>query len=179
MDKSVPHRSVAARLGIVLAAAGLAALVLAQGTAQIMASSAPNLASTFAPWFGASRARSAELALLNKNPSLARRQAKAALDRDATLVPAVRTLGQLDEGVSGDHLLELALRLSRRDLPTHMALLQRAATKGDLNAAIVHYGQALRTNQTSWPTLLPPLAKAAGDPEVLPPLTRMLAQRPQ
>lgn len=179
MEKTVLRRSVAARLCIVLAATALAVLAIAQGAAHSMASSAPNIVSTFAPWFAAAKARSAELALLDKDQSRALRQAKAALDRDATLVPAVRTLGQLEEGTSGDRLLELALRLSRRDLPTHMVLLQRAATKGDLDAVIAHYGQALRTNQTSWPTLLPPLAKAASDRDVLLPLTRLLAQRPQ
>jgi hypothetical protein len=176
---AIPRQSVVARVGIGIAAAAIALLALIQGAAQILDSRAPHVVRTIAPWFAAAHAREAELALVAKDRTRAEREAMVALRQDISSVPAVRTLGQLDKGPKGEQLLALALRLSRRDFPTHMAFITRAAEAGDVSTVLLHYSQALRTNRRSWSLLLPPLAQAAADRAVIVPLASELAKRPQ
>lgn len=115
---------------------------------------------------------------LSKPEAIARR----ALRRDATAVAAVTTLGlaaQLRGDLAGARRwFAYAERLTRRDLPTELWMIEDAVSQGNIPGALRHYDIALRTRWASWDLLFPVLANAAGDPQVVPDLVRLLAQGP-
>lgn len=112
----------------------------------------------------------------------ARLLARAALRRDATVVPAVVLLG-LDADMSGNRnrahrLFSYSERLSRRDLTTQMWALEDAVGRGDISGALRHYDIALRTSPESGDLLFPVLAAASADAPVRGQLVRLLASEP-
>ncbi|MBB3349640.1 hypothetical protein [Sphingomonas sp. BK069] len=105
-----------------------------------------------------------------------------ALRRDATVVPAVVTLG-LDAELAGDRtrarrLFAYSERLSRRDLTTQLWALEDAVGRGDVGGALRHYDIALRTSPESADLLFPVLAAASANATVRAPLVRLLAGAP-
>lgn len=67
-----------------------------------------------------------------------------------------------------------AQRLSRRDLPTQLWLLERRVSKGDVAGALGHFRVALTTHAESAPVLFPILIGATGEATLLPALARFL-----
>lgn len=108
--------------------------------------------------------------------------ARAALRRDPTAVDAVATLG-LDAQVRGDtaaarRLFAYAQRLSRRNLTTHLWMIEDAVARGSMDQALRQYDIALRVRPSMGEVLFPVLASAAGDGAIRAALLRMLATRP-
>lgn len=108
--------------------------------------------------------------------------AKVALLREPTAVSAVATLGLLAE-LGGDlpaarRRFGYAERLSRRDLPTELWLIEDAVRREDISGALQHYDVALRTQAGSSDILFPVLAKASVDSSVASALGRKLMSRP-
>ena len=110
------------------------------------------------------------------------RWARAALTRDPVNAVAARQLG-LAMALSGDEdgaarAFAYAARLSRRDLPTQLWLIEDAVRRGEVTQALRHYDLALRVGGEADTLLLPVLVKAADDPTVAPRLAELLRRRP-
>lgn len=101
-----------------------------------------------------------------------------ALRRDPSLTTAIE-LRALDMDASGDRpaatrLFDLSRAISRRSLGTHMWRIQRAVDRGDAKEALAEYDVALRTSTAAPRLLFPVLARAAANPDLAPPIARML-----
>ncbi len=109
-------------------------------------------------------------------------EAKAIIARDATSIGAVRSLAflvaQAGQAAHSVRLLNLAERLSRRDIATELALIELAVARGDIATALTHYDRALTTKPAMADTLIPILVPASINRDVARPLARMMAQRP-
>jgi len=162
-------------------------LVITVGAAAILRSGQPDLALRFAPWDARALGRAAERELASGTPDRAAFARAAVLARralrwDPTIVPAWRMLG-LNEAAKGrgtlaTRLFAVSEKLSRRDLPTQLWLIEEAVGRGDVAGALHHYDVALRTNPKAHDRLMPILVTAAGDPNTAPALGRLLATRP-
>lgn len=71
----------------------------------------------------------------------------------------------IDEGNTGDAALQLAARISRRNMQVEAALLKRAAEKGDAAGALVHVDRILRVFPEAGGEILPGLAGLMGTGE--------------
>lgn len=104
--------------------------------------------------------------------------ARQALVRDPRVVPAVSTLGLVAEfradKATARRLHAYSERLSRRDLPTQMWMIEDAIARDDISDALRHYDKALRTKWGSWDVLVPVLAAASTDPAIGTELTKLL-----
>lgn len=162
-------------------------IVVASGGA-VFADLQPSLAVRFNPWNARALAHLAEyeLAAAPGDDAVRRRAttfARRSLAQDPTLAFSWRTLGLVAASTGADRLavslFGVSERLSRRDAPTRFWLIEREVQRGDVPAALKQYDIALRTSPASYDILLPILVAAAGDPQVVPQLGRLLAQRPQ
>lgn len=102
--------------------------------------------------------------------ALAGTHARRSLEAMAINPRALRLLGyeaevqgRSDRAVA---LLELAERMSRRDLQTQLWLIEANARAGKVDQTLVHYDTALRTNSDAGTILLPILGAAIGDEEI-------------
>lgn len=106
----------------------------------------------------------------------------AALRRSPIEVVAARTLALAEDAQSNSaashHALDFAHYLSRRDLPTELALIERSVAEQDIAKALDHYDHALRTNANAEELLFPVLVTAAADPKISTLLVKKLAMRP-
>jgi hypothetical protein len=111
----------------------------------------------------------------------ARRLAREALQRDPMSVRAASTLAFLaaEEGnaAQATRLLTYSERLSRRDLPTQLALIETKVQANDVVGALIHYDRALRTSKASEPILVPVLVSAVANPGIARSLAPLLAAR--
>jgi len=146
----------------------------------------PALALRVAPSDSHALAEVASAALLKiDDPKLratARTQALAALRRDATNVVALRTLGMLADA-DGDRakahrILTQAEKLSRRDLPTQLWLIEYFSQADDVAQTLRHYNLALSSSTGSREVLLPVLTSAASDPTLAAAIRNLIAKRP-
>lgn len=108
--------------------------------------------------------------------------ARLALMGDATIVPAVTTLG-INAQFRGDieqarRLFGYSQRLSRRDLQTQLWAIEDSVGRGDVAGALHHYDIALRTSRSAPEMLFPVLSDTIADPAIRPALTKTLAARP-
>lgn len=147
----------------------------------------PSLALRFNPWNARAYAHLGVTELTGApDDAAARARATAAarnsLSRDPTLAFAWSTLG-LTSGQQAEEkaapFFAVSERLSRRDFPTRLWLIERQVEQGNVSGALHHYDIALRTNSDSYDMLLPILVAAAGDRQVLPELGRLLAKQPR
>lgn len=172
-------------VGLLVCSAGLAFAVVSVGIANIADASAPARALRYYPFHGEALANQSFNKLEAQTPEAiaqAEQLARRALDRDPTAVAAVRTLGYIED-VRGDHerafrLLRQALALNRRDLLTHLWLIEHYVGQGDTAHALEHYDMALRTSAAAHPLLMPILIQASSEPGIRKPLARILATRP-
>lgn len=105
--------------------------------------------------------------------------AQGALARDAGNVTALSALGiSSDDAAEVTGAFNASARLSRRDLPTRLWLIETAVARGDVVGALTHYDIALRTNRSAPSVLFPVLVEAAADGELRPEIARMLSNRP-
>ncbi|TGX50366.1 hypothetical protein E5A73_18320 [Sphingomonas gei] len=155
------------------------------GIANIADNNAPSRALRFYPFHGDALANQAFNTLQGGRPAdVARAEelARRAFYRDPTSVAAVRTLGLIQD-VRGkrnraSRVLGHALALNRRDLVTHLWLIEYNVQRGDAVGALRHYDMALRTSAAAHPILMPILIEASSDPGIRAPLTQFLAKRP-
>lgn len=138
-------------------------------------------------WDDAETLASGAMALLQQNQSRAtveraRALALRAAEREPVNVAAVRTLGiiaDLDRRPNEARRYFLyAERLSRRDLPTQLWLIEDNVRRNQVEGALRHYDRALRASRGTRGALLPVLVRASGDPSVIEPLTRLVSGRP-
>lgn len=95
---------------------------------------------------------------------------------------ALRTLGYVAD-ISGQKqratsLLQMSMRLSRRDRGTQLWLIEQAASAGDIPAALRGYDIALRTSRSNAELLYPILTKALDDAEIRAAFTPYVRSRP-
>ena len=139
------------------------------------------------PFDARAKVKSAEMLLARTRaspPAVARARtlALAALRRDPTMAPAWRLLA-LAASMQGREreaarLFHFAERLSRRDLPTQLWLIEESVSRNDIPGALRHYDIALRTSLASPELLFPVLTRASGDNNVVGPLGTLLASDP-
>lgn len=178
-------RRAAIPVSVALAFSGIA---FAQGFASAVGTSSLNeSAAAFAPWHAKTKARAAELALVegveDGRFQTATDLARDALRREPTNAVALRTLGLASQGSGkvqqGDRQLVLADKLTRRDLPSQFYAIERAVGRNDIAGAIRHYDIAMRVNRESWPILMPVLVAATSNVDIIAPLAAKLARKPQ
>jgi len=152
-----------------VAAIGLSWLTVAVSAANALRQVRPDLAHRIMPFDARANAGLAEQASVRMAQDRAARAtaaglAREALSRDVTVVAAWRTLGlELEtEGRRGDaeRLIRFAERLSRRDLPTQLWLIEANVARNDIEGALAHYNIALRTSQAAADVLFPILVQA-------------------
>lgn len=171
-------------IGIGVPTLAAAAISVAVSYAAVMQRQAP--AQALALW-PSSEAKAGLAARLLTQPdhdgsyARASRLAQAALQRDPMSVRAASTLAFLaaeksDAGQAA-RLLAYSERLSRRDLPTQLALIETKVQANDVVGALVHYDRALRTSKTSEAILVPVLVSAVANPDIARPLAPLLAAR--
>lgn len=164
-----------ARAGIAAVSLLAVAIFVPSSLADWLAVDQPLLATRIAPW-NATAAANAAAALKNPQNPQARALVRRVLARDLTQIPAIE-LRALDLTASGKvtearSLFDLSNRLSRRNLPTRLWLIQDAVDHGNVAGALKNFDIALRTTTAAQPILFPILARAAADPT----LTGQLAE---
>lgn len=112
----------------------------------------------------------------------AKARAQAAITRDAMSAGAFRVLALAAE-LEGrtrraDLLLRQADRLSRRDLPTRLVLIERAVGRNDIPESLHHYDIALRTSGRSFEILAPTLASAIANAPIADALVPLFRANP-
>lgn len=112
----------------------------------------------------------------------AERLAQIAISKEPLAVAAVRTLalaveaqGQKDRAAA---LMEYALQKSRRDLATSIWFIEKSVREENPTEALRHYDMALRTSANAERVLIPVLANAVGEEQLIPHLARTLKSNP-
>lgn len=161
-----------------------AAVSVAVSYAAVMQRRAPAQALSLWPSSEAKAGLAAQLlSQPDRNGSYARagRLAQEALQREPVSVRAAATLAFLaaanGNGDRAARLLAYSERLSRRDLPTQLALIETKVQANDVAGALIHYDRALRTSRASEPILVPVLVSAVATPDIARPLAPLLAAR--
>jgi hypothetical protein len=161
-------------------------LVVVSG-ANIVREVRPDLALGMMPFDARAKAKSAER--LSASPRAtpaqlreAQRLATEALDRDPTIASAWRTLGLVstlgNRPGAAAGFFHTSERISRRDVPTQLWLIEEAVARNNIPAVLHHYDVALRTSRSSHPLLLPILIAATASDGVVPNLVPLLRTGP-
>lgn len=167
-------------------AIGLAWLTLSVGLTGALRARAPEIALRWG-WLDGRAAANLAFLRLRQDRGASNRESvislsRAAIFRDPTYAPAIRTLGMavLTQGPAepARALLHQSARISKRDLPTRLWLIEERVAANDIRGALHHYDIALRTSEDAKPLLFPILARASGDPAVVEPLADLLADQP-
>lgn len=109
--------------------------------------------------------------------------AQRAMKRQAILPVAMRTLAiaTVYGNPTSDkprQLIAYAERLSRRDAPTQLWLIEDSVQRGNVANALIHYDRILRTSLEARAQVLPVLTAAVNDPAIARSLARLLARQP-
>lgn len=157
---------------------GLAGLLAIASTfvslANLVRAKSPEFALRLIPFDAEAHISAAERLFL-KAPSKAQaREAQAlaatAFNRDGTLAQSFRIMGMASAVLGQDgrasKMFAQSDRLSRRDLPARLWLIEDAVNRGDMNGALGHFDVALRTSSAASDLLFPILENAVDDPEV-------------
>jgi hypothetical protein len=162
-------------------------LTFAVGAASLFRNARPDAALKVAPFDARARARAAEQIVqgsANDRRRLGAAEALslAALRRDPTIVQAWRTLALVAvlrrQPNRAGRLFHLVERMSRRDLPTELWLIEENVNRNDVAGALLHYDVALRTSLSSHELLLPIILRALNDPNLVEPMARLLVTDP-
>lgn len=176
----------AVRGGLALAVAVLGFVCILQSLAEVTARSDPARAYLLSLGNGRITGRLAQVQFQDQPTGEKRSSsamlARSALERDATVVGAVATLGYQAQ-LRGDtkearRLFSYAERLSRRDLAVHLWAIEDAVRRGDISEALTHYDIALRTSKSAPDILFPVLATAISDEPIRLALVDVLSRRP-
>lgn len=180
---SIPWRR--ALLVVPVAAAAIWLSVTVTGAA-LLRRAAPDTALRVAPYDAQSLAAQAVVTIGGDNRAATRERAaawaKAALQRDPTVVAAWRSLaiiaaveGRDDQATA---LMDFASRLSRRDLPTQLWLIEDEVRRNDVIGALQHYDMVLRTSESGRDLLLPTLVASISHDELVEPVAALLGTEP-
>lgn len=184
-------RRVAATLTrlLLIAACGIPLIwaSISVGAANKLRGGAPATALRFAPYDARAKAELAqaqivELAQRPGDPSAAEALLRESVTRDPTNAAAWRSLGlvaQFRRDTSKTvGLFHFAERLSRRDLPTQLWLIEERVAANDIRGALRHYDIALRTSSGASQLLLPILVSATAENSIVEPLAELMATNP-
>lgn len=181
-------RAMLIRMAVVLpVGCFLAWLTFAVGAASVLGAARPEIAARFAPFDARTMAKLAEKSSIDmaRHPRTARQARELsieALRRDPTVVSAWRTLGLVAsmEGrqEQASRLMAHAERLSRRDLPTQLFLIEERVQRDDIAGALHHYDIALRTSRSSADLLMPVLITASAQSDIAARLAPLLRSDP-
>lgn len=170
------------RTAVVLTAAiSIAFLEIVAGLAAALRNTDPEIALRFFPIDARARGNLAANLLENRPPALAQAYPllQASLTRDLAYPPSMRALaytiaakGSVEQA---RHLFATAAPLLRRDLPSQLWLIEDRVGANDISGALHHYDLALSTSQFAPPILFPVLRRAAENPDLTVPLSRLLA----
>jgi len=132
------------------------------------------------PLDGLAKAAKAERVLAEgrgaRNLDEVRALSLAALRAEPTSARAARLLAILSSDYrTADRRFDYANRLTRRDLPTNLWLIEDAVRQNDIPRALRHYDIALRTSSAARPLLFPVLDAALGQPHLVRPIGGLLA----
>lgn len=171
-------------IGISVPTLAVSVLSFAVSYAAVMQRQSPSQALVLWPSSGAKAALAGKLLTepaRDGTHARAWQLAQSALQRDPMSVRAASSLAFLaaekqDAGRAA-RLLAYSERLSRRDLPTQLALIETKVQSNDIAGALVHYDRALRTSKTSEAILVPVLVSAVANPAIARPLAPLLAAR--
>lgn len=151
--------------------------------AEVFDTSRPQLALKAAPFDAAARSRLASMLNDVGQSSLARGLALDAIRRDPVQPPALRevatSLGSknADDETRAKALILQSQRLSRRDLPTQMWLIDYFGRHADAASAIHQFDLALRVSEAARPRIFPLLEGAATNPQARALILSMLASK--
>ncbi|CAM3177541.1 hypothetical protein SPAN111604_08595 [Sphingomonas antarctica] len=170
--------------GVILVVVLLLAVVTARVSIAASARrAAPELALRASPGDARALVTLAESALIEPNGlQRAAGYARQAIERDATLSTPYRILGfaadERGDLPMAERLIAGSARLSRRDLPGQLWLINRAVARDDVPGALEHFDVALRTSDKAPAILFPVLAGATAEPRVIEPLARRMTGAP-
>ena len=165
-----------------LAVVGL--LATAQvSVAEVFDTSRPQLALKAAPFDAEARSRLASALNDGGEKSVARALALDAIGRDPVQPAALREIvesGDSRREIGESKAMALMLqsqRLSRRDLPTQLWLIDYYGRHADAASAIHHFDLALRVSDAARARIFPLLEASASDPQARPLILSMLASK--
>jgi hypothetical protein len=162
-------------------------IAVAVGASSALRERFPAFAANFGPFNARAKAVHAEQILVaGKGEPAARAEARAmaqaALLRDATLVPGWRNFAIADftprRLAVTARLFTLIERMSRRDMPTQLWLIEERVRQNDIAGALQHYDIALRTAPEASEYLLPVLVSATANDGIIGPLAALLRTDP-
>lgn len=182
---TLPSGTFGARLFALILAVGLAVLCLRQTIAQAAAVS-PKLAAIVAPENSLGLALALDrLTLAEPTPDVLARiddVARRALRRSPVEVSAIRSLAIAaalrDQPVLASTYIALAAQSSKRDAGTQAWLLRQHLTQGHIPEAVRAADLLLRSDQASWPLVLPQLVPLVRDPRADRALVEVLRAMP-
>lgn len=174
-----------ALIGLVAAPAGF--MTVAITFAGVARPSQAQKIATWVPWdarvAGHAAYSSLQRATSKKDFGKAEQHARKAILRDPTNIAAIRSLGTLrlvsKDDKSASRLFRYSERLSSRDLPTRLWLIEDEVQRKNVSGALRHFDIALRTSKSAPSILLPVLVSASNDKALLPSIKRLAAARPQ
>jgi hypothetical protein len=160
-------------------------LALSVGWANTLRNIRPAAVLAFVPFDAGSKVALAGQLLANPDDRLGASRARElvvdALQRDPSQVGAWRTLSLL-AAIRSDpkaaRLFHLTERMSRRDLPTQLWLIEERVSANDVRGALAHYDIALRSSPQALDILLPVMVGAISSDSIVGPLGDLLATNP-
>lgn len=165
----------------------LAVVVAFVTVANLTRTRSPALALRAAPFDGGAKAALADRLMLDPKSGPSQRRRAAELARDAlgrtALSPAAVRVLALDAELEGKPALAKArylasARLSRRDFPTRVWLIEEAVRRNSVADALDNFDIALRTSRTARNVLFPILSEALKDREYVDPAMVVFRRRP-
>ncbi len=167
-------KSVAAKVAGAILVAFLTCTAAANTFGLIAQAGRPDQALRFSPNnANALTRRAIQLLTHAKNPEIVvtiRDMALHALRVEPITPSAFFLLGSIAEGrgktADADSLMQMAAKLSRRDIASQLWLIERAISLNRADGALFHYDVALRSNRVISGTLFPILLQAISEPEI-------------
>ena len=182
---SLPTGSWPARIGAILIALIVIALLFQSRIGFVLARVQPDAALAVAPGNPEALKGKIEYQLMRAK----REDAAALIDLSRRALRAepynpvaLRTLGLFaafeKKDARADALFSMAAKFSLRDLFTHAWLFENRLATGRYTEAFSEADILLRQRSTNWDVVVPMLAQRLKDPRVVEPMARMLATRP-
>ncbi len=161
-------------------------LSLAITVANVFATRAPRTALAWWPVAGTAAAKVSSQLMespeASANATEAFDLARTALRREPGNAVAARSIGLWfalnNRGADAERMFAYSERLSRRDVPTQLWLIETLVQRGDIAGALLHYDRAMRTSEDARGTLVPILVQASANPDVAAALADVLRRRP-
>lgn len=186
MNETTPAALLRRRIFAILIFAIGSALAVQTGLALAWAKTQPALAVRISPGNGIALNWLSEFEMLNSKSdadvsavlgTAKRAAARAPLEAEAIRNAGFAIAARGDE-TKADQVIGLAAKVSKRDYFAHAWLLDRKFRLNRIDGAVEEADIVLRQRGSSWPVILPELARISSDPQVMDPLARKLAEMP-